>query len=394
MIFDPIERMLWGISITISLICAFIYFHMARKREKSNDTMILVGWACIFLCLAIARTFFFLSDLQIQGKFISQTFYGDFTNYKPAYELLTKCGYTITLIGITVFVFSFEKVIKKTKFLITIVDAVFIVVIIIVPYKIASYIMSFIFPVFNSILIICLFFVFTKWSPFEFRAISSLFFMGFLFIFLSLLFYNQNLKNYNKIPLFIAPTFSIIGFTFALIPIIINPQFITHPIKFWYIFGLSTIAFASYILGLFLILQLPLIFILLGGLVFFVFVLIFFLTVRMIKADTLNQKRDDGPDFLGIFAKPKKITEEEVTISKEKKICLVCKTKLSRLLYMCPECSALYCTKCANALIDLENTCWVCETAIDETKPTKPTPFKEEEPKDEKSVHKNPKKSA
>ncbi|MFX1279359.1 MAG: hypothetical protein ACFFA3_08070 [Promethearchaeota archaeon] len=65
------------------------------------------------------------------------------------------------------------------------------------------------------------------------------------------------------------------------------------------------------------------------------------------------------------------ITEEEVSISKEKKICLVCKGKLARELYMCPECSTFYCLKCISKLTDLENACWVCETPFDETKPIK-----------------------
>jgi len=70
------------------------------------------------------------------------------------------------------------------------------------------------------------------------------------------------------------------------------------------------------------------------------------------------------------------ITEEEVSISKEKKICLVCKNKISRLNYICPECNAFYCFKCSDVLVNLENACWVCETPFDESKPVKP--FKKE----------------
>jgi len=38
------------------------------------------------------------------------------------------------------------------------------------------------------------------------------------------------------------------------------------------------------------------------------------------------------------------------------------------LSYICPGCDALYCVKCSNALSDLENVCWVCETPFDEEK--------------------------
>ncbi len=66
------------------------------------------------------------------------------------------------------------------------------------------------------------------------------------------------------------------------------------------------------------------------------------------------------------------ITEEEISISKEKKICLVCKGKVGGFSFICNECGAFYCDKCAKAMIDLENMCWVCNTLIDPSKPSKP----------------------
>ena len=78
-----------------------------------------------------------------------------------------------------------------------------------------------------------------------------------------------------------------------------------------------------------------------------------------------------------ITKRPAQITEEEVSISKEKKICLVCKGKVGRYMFMCPECESFYCEKCAHALEELENACWACGESIDETRPVKP--FKKEE---------------
>ncbi|MFX1569905.1 MAG: RING finger protein [Promethearchaeota archaeon] len=67
------------------------------------------------------------------------------------------------------------------------------------------------------------------------------------------------------------------------------------------------------------------------------------------------------------------ITEKEVSISKEKKICIVCKgNAIGFNIYICPECETVYCQKCANTLISMENACWVCEKPIDQTKPSKP----------------------
>ncbi len=72
------------------------------------------------------------------------------------------------------------------------------------------------------------------------------------------------------------------------------------------------------------------------------------------------------------------ISEEKVTILKERKICLVCKGEALGFTYIC-ECDALYCDNCARALIDLENVCWVCDTPIDKVKPVKSYEKDEEE---------------
>ncbi len=82
-----------------------------------------------------------------------------------------------------------------------------------------------------------------------------------------------------------------------------------------------------------------------------------------------------------ITKRPDHLTEEEVSISKEKKICLICKGKVARINYICPECDALYCIKCVEVLSNSENACWVCETPFDETRLSKP--FKKDEEKEE-----------
>jgi len=70
------------------------------------------------------------------------------------------------------------------------------------------------------------------------------------------------------------------------------------------------------------------------------------------------------------------ISEQKVTIHKERKICLVCKGEIKGYIYVC-DCDAIYCENCARALTDLENVCWVCNAPIDASKPIKP--FKKEE---------------
>jgi general stress protein 26 len=72
-----------------------------------------------------------------------------------------------------------------------------------------------------------------------------------------------------------------------------------------------------------------------------------------------------------MYDRPKRITEEEVIFHKEKKICLVCKKEILKFNYVCPKCEIFYCMNCGQALVNLENACWVCNTPIDESKPSK-----------------------
>jgi hypothetical protein len=80
-----------------------------------------------------------------------------------------------------------------------------------------------------------------------------------------------------------------------------------------------------------------------------------------------------------LIKRPDYVTEEEVSISKEKKICLVCKGDVIGFnVFICTECKIFYCKKCARALSEIENACWSCGTPIDKSKPSQPFKKKEE----------------
>jgi len=92
------------------------------------------------------------------------------------------------------------------------------------------------------------------------------------------------------------------------------------------------------------------------------------------KKEKIKPKKDikvKGDLFRISQYKKEDITEEEVSISKEKKICLVCKGKAIGITYICTECEAFYCVKCSDAISNLENMCWACDTPIDKSKPVK-----------------------
>jgi len=96
------------------------------------------------------------------------------------------------------------------------------------------------------------------------------------------------------------------------------------------------------------------------------------------NAEKYSEESSEDEDAFSQFfnllkSKPKEITEEEVKFYREQTVCLVCKNQLVKyiLAYICQNCRALYCVKCARAISKLENACWACNAPIDDSKPVK-----------------------
>jgi parallel beta-helix repeat protein len=72
------------------------------------------------------------------------------------------------------------------------------------------------------------------------------------------------------------------------------------------------------------------------------------------------------------------ITEDDITLSKEKHICLVHKGPVEGYSFICPSCGSYYCVKCLEAIKELENACWSCGHPLDPQRPVKKVEKKEE----------------
>ena len=59
-----------------------------------------------------------------------------------------------------------------------------------------------------------------------------------------------------------------------------------------------------------------------------------------------------------------KQTESEVDVFKKKEFCIVCNTSLKATTYICPHCETKYCIRCAIALSEQKETCWVCKNPL------------------------------
>ena len=63
-IWNPTERLLWGVGITLLLLCAAFYLYRGLKREDRNERLILIGFAMFILAFALHRICFFLVDFR------------------------------------------------------------------------------------------------------------------------------------------------------------------------------------------------------------------------------------------------------------------------------------------------------------------------------------------
>jgi len=101
------------------------------------------------------------------------------------------------------------------------------------------------------------------------------------------------------------------------------------------------------------------------------------------------QLKETLPSRVEKFIRPDNFDEQDLTLYKERKICLVCKGSATGFeVFVCKECGVLYCLKCAKALSGLENICWACNAPIDESKPIKQLEKDQEELKEGVKINK------
>ncbi len=369
LIWSPYERALWGLAIGIGVICSGFYINRGVKRENRWEKTLMTGFGIFILCLSLARIFYFLGEMEIIGAYKNQGFYGDFSKVSSSYEFYNRMYYLVIDIGLIFFFFLFEFYIKRTKFLLTIVNVVIAVIIQILPFNSAYMLHNYIFFPFSMLIFIIIFLLLAKNSQSEFKAVAPLILSGLMMGALAAVYSGPEFKELGVIPLVIPPILFIFGTLLLIAPIIIDPKnisesFIYGVIGFLIFFaGIMTIGF-FYAIALELFIPIVV--------VITILIYSFLKIIKMMRIAEADRIKNDVPSVIGMFARPKKLTEEEVSISKEKKTCLVCKGRLVRAMYICPECSTFYCNKCSDALTNLENACWVCGTAIDESKPVKP----------------------
>ncbi len=373
-IFDPLERAIWIVAIIMMIFCSYTFLTRARKSVISEEKRIMFGFTLFVLLFSISRLIFFISEYFIIGTYSGHTYLGDYTNAPPIFNYLNLIGHIVWMIGMIIFFFSFEKTVDFTRYMFTIIG---ILITALVTFQIELRY----FAIIYFIIVLCFVLIYLSVkSSRELKGVSAFMFTGILFISVGAFLTTWTIKEVIN-PIFpgIPPLLYIIGAIIVISPNYLSQKFITRALPIWILLAISLIGFMLFTPILINIGNFPIIVvILIISLNFPALIILLYSMYRIIKVfkgkDTFydaSKEDQQKKGFLGIFTKPKQLTEEEISISKEKKICLVCKNEISRENYICPECKAFYCLKCSHALTNLENACWVCFTPFDESKPFK-----------------------
>ena len=376
MIWSALERFLWGIAISFVFMCGVRFINQGRKKEILKEQLIMYGFACSLFCFGIERILVFFTDFQFEGNYVNSIFYGYVDDNALFFDTWQNI---IRLIGFTFIILTFEISFKKTRYLLTIIDFLliitFITLILITPFFIALYNLIFIVSDMGLYATGIIIYLFMRWSRLEFKAIAGLLSLGMILLVAGTIISSYSVKISNLLPLVAGPILFMIGCFITILPTLVNQKIFSRTLTYWLIIMIFITSFQLWaILTNIFLGEVPIGFII-SLIISGIYILIFdYLVLKDIRTAISSEKKMESVetpyDVLGIFIKPKKVTEEEVTISKEKKICIVCKGKIGRTnIYLCPDCDTFYCLKCANTLITLENACWVCNAPIDPSKP-------------------------
>lgn len=370
MIWNPLSLILWTFVIALYFYSAIRYLIIGMVHEISDEKLISFGISVLFFGSGISTILFISSELNVPGTFINHIFIGNYENTNIIYEILFRYKNIVFYSCGVVTVYIFDRIFKRTKFLLTILNIFAIFLLVVLPFDIMNIFNQIYFIVFGiTFLIVPL--VYTKWSRVQFKVIPLFFLFGIIFMGAGILLSDPSTKEFNIVPLEISPILTVLGPLICLIPTLFSPERVSKILKNWKIVGALNLGLLCAVWFYYIMMGLsPLIHL---GVPLELIIIIYSLVIiqKSVKSESLPGSKIELIDVSKAFIKPSKVTEEEVSISKEKKICLVCKGKLSRKLYMCPKCNTLYCQNCSNSLADLENTCWVCDEPIDPSKPIK-----------------------
>lgn len=365
---EAINHFFWSLTIFVLFTCAFIFLSHSLKKEEINEKLLMLGFTSVSFGLAFNQFFWFLSEV--------------FIYLYSFFDLIAILSFAI---GMTIFFYIFDKTRKKTKYIPFIINLSIIPIIIftfLTPLYSNGIFFSYVCYIFNATTFCVILLWFSMKSSEDLKIISILLLTGAILYLIGAILASFFFRKLISITPLISYFFLIAGAILFVSPTFIKIKEKAH-VKIALIISSTTyiicLLIALYVVIFFFLeyqvhylFYISIIVMILGSTIFLIH---FFINlIKLLKTSKtvfIEKELEQDKGILSMFTRRNLITEEEISISKEKRICLVCKKKLSRDIYICPDCSALYCKDCSSALIIIENACWVCNTPFDPLKPVK-----------------------
>ncbi len=368
---------LYGIGVILLFITALRFLGMARKKENPHEKLINRAFGIVFICLTIQFSLLVLYFLSLEGYTVDHSYRGnlELEHISLLSEWLHRGSWIPFYTFTAIFIRAGDKIRNKKIPVGIILGIIGIFFTIFVPFEM-FFILNLIPLIIMAIYYFHVLFTLMKWAKKELKAATSFVILGSLFIGNSIVFATPFTMMSGAMPSILIPLSLITGAILCVAPTFLNPKFFLQSTSYWYAFCASAIGFYAFN-SVFFIFFTPEYAI--NGFIMLIYISLecAFILKALLKEEGTSTKKNVG--VIGVFTRPETVTEEEVSVSKEKKICLVCKGKIAGDNYICPDCNAFYCFKCKSALINMENACWACDTALDPSKPVKLDKKKEQE---------------
>ena len=365
---ENLNQFFWSLTVFIIFTCAFVFLYYSLKKEEKNERLLMIGFSSVSFGLAFNQFFWLLKQIL--------------TPFENTLDLIAILSYTI---GLALFFLIFDTLMKKTKFLPFIINLILIPLIIIfhnVDLYVHPRLFVYISYIFNATTFCFILLWFSMKSGEEFKLIAIFLMTGAIVYLIGAVLQSTFIVDVISYSPIISYTLLVTGAVLFVSPVFFKRKKKSQ-IKTALIIGsisyIISLFIASYfIINLFLSYNVHYLFIIASAIMIFgasIILLHFILNIGKLSktSELINIEKElkTKKDILSVFSRRDLITEEEISISKEKRICLVCKKDLQRDIYICPNCYAFYCKNCSTILTNRENACWVCNSPFDPSKPTK-----------------------
>jgi hypothetical protein len=387
MIYDPINRFFWTMAIFVLFICMLIYLIKTKNSNDPERRKIYLAFAFLFLGLFLSRLFYYIGEFYYEGEYIGHVYHeieGDTLWQLNFFSLLG----TLCFLWSMVSFFMVYGLPKKMKIATTIFNILFTILIFVAYFsgnQSLERMFNYIAVGIDILLFILILFQITNSSKEDFQLVAIFLLVGSTLLASGFFLDSRFLKQANVIPAVLPAFLIIFGSISAILPMIIKPKNYTKLLFFINFLSISFLIFLIimmiFVINFFISNEINIALVVGICLGMLLALIIFIFTSKLTYNIFKSAKKFSNFDFsnpnisqeslfnLFLFSSPEKLTEEEVTISNEKNLCLACKKKLERDVYLCPNCHSKYCTHCTNILKNIENACWVCNTPLDPEKP-------------------------